>query len=147
EVEALLGGVLADWAGPAPEPVVVSAAAASEARRVVIVDRPGAVQSELRVGHVGVPRSTPDFFPLLVMNTILGGAFTSRLNLNLREKQGFTYGVSSGFAMRRSAGPFLVSTAVQTEVTAAAVTEILREVEGIRAEPVRPAELEDARNY
>lgn len=147
QVEALLAGVLADWSGPAPEPVAVNVEPASRERRLVVVDRPGSVQSELRVGHLGVARSTPDYFPLMVMNTILGGAFTSRLNLNLREKHGFTYGVSSGFAMRRHPGPFLVSTAVQTEVTAAAVTEILREVEAIRSEPVRSAELEDARNY
>lgn len=113
----------------------------------MLVDRPGSVQSELRVGHVGVARSTPDYFPLVVMNSILGGAFTSRLNMNLRERQGFTYGVSSGFAMRRSPGPFMVSTAVQTEVTGAALMEIMREVNAIRDEPVQPAELEDARNY
>jgi zinc protease len=81
------------------------------------------------------------------MNAILGGAFTSRLNLNLRERQGFTYGVSSSFAMRRNRGPFAVSTAVQTEVTAAALTEIMKEVDGIHAGPVRPEEVEDARNY
>jgi predicted Zn-dependent peptidase len=67
--------------------------------------------------------------------------------MNLREKHGYTYGVSSGFAMRRQAGPFFVSTAVQTEVTAAALTEIMREIDGIRAAPVDPRELDDARNY
>src|SRR5680860_41693 len=81
------------------------------------------------------------------MNTVLGGAFSSRLNLNLREANGFTYGVSSSFSMRRDPGLFLVSTAVQTEVTADAVTEILREIDGIRAGPVTASELVDARNY
>lgn len=147
DAQALLSAALADWVGPAPTGVPPGAEAAARERRVVIVDRPGSVQSELRVGHVGVPRSNPDYFPLIVMNTILGGAFTSRLNMNLREKQGFTYGVSSGFSMRRQAGPFVISTAVQTEVTAAAVTEILREVESIREAPVGSGELEDARNY
>ena len=136
-----------DWAGPASVAPVVSAEPASTARRIVLVDRPGSVQSEIRVGQVGVSRSTPDYFPLVVMNTILGGAFTSRLNMNLREKQGFTYGVSSGFAMRRNAGPFLISTAVQTEVTAPALKEILREVEGVRDAPVTRQELDDAKNY
>lgn len=136
-----------DWVGPAVTRPERPADAATRTRKVVIVDRPGAVQSELRVGHVGVDRSTSDYFPLVVMNTILGGAFTSRLNLNLRERQGFTYGVSSAFIMRRQPGPFIVSTAVQTEVTAAALREIFREVELIREEPVTAGELEDARNY
>ncbi|HEX6071117.1 MAG TPA: pitrilysin family protein, partial [Longimicrobiaceae bacterium] len=147
EARDLAARAFGDWAGPASETPVVPVEPASTTRRVVLVDRPGSVQSEIRVGQVGVPRSTPDYFPLVVMNTILGGAFTSRLNMNLREKQGFTYGVSSGFAMRRHAGPFLISTAVQTEVTASALTEILREVEGVREAPVTPEELEDARNY
>jgi zinc protease len=115
--------------------------------QAVIVDRPGAVQSEIRVGHLGVPRNTPDYFPITVMNTILGGAFSSRLNLNLREKHGFTYGVRSSYVMRRRRGPFLVSTAVQTEVTGAAIREILGELSRIRGEPVRPEELDDARQY
>lgn len=114
---------------------------------VVIVDRPGSVQSELRVGHVGVPRDTADYSAILVMNAILGGAFSSRLNMNLRERHGFTYGVSSAFVMRRQPGPFLVSTAVQTEVTARALTEIFTELRGMRDGPVRPRELDDARSY
>ena len=136
-----------DWIGPAVTRPQRPVEPASRERRVIIVDRPGSVQSELRVGHVGVDRSTADYFPLVVMNTILGGAFTSRLNLNLRERQGFTYGVSSAFIMRRQPGPFIVSTAVQTEVTAPALREIFNEVERIREEPVTAPELEDARNY
>ncbi|MGI9182386.1 MAG: M16 family metallopeptidase [Longimicrobiaceae bacterium] len=147
EAVALAEERFGDWAGtaePAPTPEVRPR---SEQPQVVIVHRPGSVQSEIRVGHLGVERRTPDYFPLLVMNAILGGAFTSRLNLNLRERHGYTYGASSGFAMRRQPGPFLASAAVQTEVTHAAVTEILREVEGMRAEPVSTEELQDARNY
>lgn len=135
------------WIGPAPQAARITVQPRSHQRRLVIVDRPGSVQSEIRVGQVGLARATPDFFPVLVMNAILGGAFTSRLNLNLRERQGFTYGVSSAFAMRRNPGPFVISTAVQTEVTAAALTEILREVDGLRTGPVRDEEVEDARNY
>lgn len=147
EAREIAAGAFADWVGPAAEGVTVSADPATHTRQVVIVDRPGSVQSEIRVGQVGVSRSTPDYFPLIVMNTILGGAFTSRLNMNLREKHGFTYGVSSGFAMRRHPGPFLVSTAVQTEVTSAALTEILREIDVMCNAPVEQAELDDARNY
>jgi zinc protease len=136
-----------DWASGAFEVAAADAAPRSRERRVVIVDRPGSVQSEIRVAQVGPARDTPDYFPLIVMNTILGGAFTSRLNLNLREQRGFTYGVSSGFAMRRQPGPFLVSTAVQTEVTPDAVREIFHELDGIRDAAVRPEELDDARSY
>ena len=146
EAEAIVGP-FGDWSGGEGVPTDAAVAPRSRERRVVIVDRPGSVQSEVRVGHVGVPRTTPDYFPITVMNTILGGAFTSRLNMSLREKHGFTYGVSSTYAMRRAPGPFLVATAVQTEATAAAVREIFREMEGMRAQPVSEAELVDARNY
>lgn len=135
------------WAGPATTRPVLNIERRRGAARVIIVNRPGSVQSEIRMGHLGVARSNPDYFPLIVMNTILGGAFSSRLNLNLREKNGFTYGVSSSFSMRRDPGLFLVSTAVQTEVTADAVTEILREIDGIRSAPVSSSELVDARTY
>ena len=136
-----------DWGGGAIDVSAAHVAPHSREARVVIVDRPGSVQSEVRVAQVGTARDTPDYFPLIVMNTILGGAFTSRLNLNLRERHGYTYGVSSGFAMRRQPGPFLVSTAVQTEVTADAVREIFAELRAIRDEPVRREELQDARSY
>jgi zinc protease len=141
--EAAFGG----WQGPEPpQPGAVSLPRA-ERVQVVLVEHPGAVQSEIRIGHVGVPRNTPDFFSIVVMNTILGGAFSSRLNLNLRERHGFTYAVSSSFVMRREAGPFVVATAVQTEVTGAAVREICTELKRIRREPVTGAELADARQY
>lgn len=143
----LAAEIFGDWVGPVAQRRAAEVKPRSRSRRIVIVDRPGSVQSEIRAGHIGVPRSTPDFFPLMVMNAILGGAFTSRLNLNLRERQGFTYGVTSHFTMRRQAGPFAVSTAVQTEVTAAALREIMHEIHGIRDEALSHAELEDARNY
>ena len=116
-------------------------------KRVVIVEKADAPQSELRVGHVGVPRSHPDYLAIVVMNAILGGLFSSRINLNLREKQAFTYGASSGFDWRRGAGPFVVSTAVKSEVTARAVEEILREIDGLRSAPPDPAEVALATDY
>jgi zinc protease len=143
----LLEPRFAGWAGGLEPARPLETRPRQTTPQVVVVDRPGAVQSEIRVGHFGVARSTPDYFPLLVMNAILGGTFSSRLNLNLREKHGFTYGASSGFSMRRQPGSFLVSTAVQTEVTVAAVSEILRELHAIRDAPVTPEELGDARNY
>lgn len=147
EAARLVEAQFGDWSG-APERVgEVVVRPRSPEVQLAIIDRPGSVQSELRIGHVGVARATADYFPIVVMNTILGGAFSSRLNLSLREKHGFTYGVSSGFAMRRSPGSFLISTAVQTEVTAAAVREVLATLDGMRSAEVTQAELDDARNY
>jgi zinc protease len=114
---------------------------------VEIVDRPSAAQTELRLGHAGVPRSHPDFLALSVLNAILGGKFTSRINLNLRERHGYTYGAQTSFTGRRGPGPFLVHTAVATPVAAAAAREVLGELERIVAEPVEVAELEDAQSY
>ena len=109
---------------------------------LALVDRPGAAQSELRIGQVGVPRLTPDYYALLVLNTILGGQFVSRLNMNLREDKGFTYGVRSGFEFRRAPGPFVVQAAVQTGVTADAVKEVLGELRAIAGpRPATAAEL------
>ncbi len=135
-----------DWPGPVPTLAAAEVEPRERGVQLVVVNRPESVQSELRVGHLGVARGTTDYFPLKVMNTILGGAFSSRLNLSLRERHGFTYGVSSSFVMRRLRGPFVVSTAVQTEVTAQALAEILREVRGIRETPVEERELDDARH-
>ena len=116
-------------------------------KTVHIVHKPDAPQSELRVGHVGLPRKHPDFFPTMVMNAVLGGLFGSRINLNLREVHGYTYGASSYYDWRRGAGPFVVSTAVQSEVTAPALTEILSEIDRIRADKISDEELTLARDY
>lgn len=114
--------------------------------RVYLVDRPGAAQSEIRIGHVGIPRTHRDYFPLVVMNTILGGAFSSRINLNLRESKGYSYGARSGFQMGRMAGPFTAAGGVQTAVTRESVVEFMRELEDIRgARPVTQEELDFAK--
>jgi zinc protease len=147
EVRRIAETSFGGWRGSEARRVRPSSEPRADRVQVVLVEKPGAVQSEIRIGHVGVARGNPDYFRILVMNTILGGAFSSRLNLNLREKHGFTYGVSSRFLMRRQPGPFLVGTAVQTEVTGAAITETLREIEGIRDQHVRPEEIADARQY
>lgn len=114
---------------------------------VHVVDRPGAAQTEVRLGHVGVPRRHPDFSPLVVLNTLLGGSFTSRINLNLRERHGYTYGAASRFVGRQGPGPFIISAAVATEVAGAATREVLGELERLRNEPVSAAELEGICNY
>jgi zinc protease len=114
---------------------------------LALVDRPRAAQSEVRIGQVGAPRLTPDYHALLVLNAILGGQFVSRLNMNLREDKGYTYGVRSGFEFRRAPGPFVVQAAVQTGVTADAVREILTEVREIAtSRPATPAELDLAKS-
>ena len=116
------------------------------AREVTIVDMPGAEQSQIRIGAVGVARSTPDYFALQVLNTVLGGSFTSRLNQNLREEHGYAYGASSRFDMRLSAGPFTASAGVQTDKTAESLTEFFNELEAIAA-PIGADELAKAKNY
>ena len=120
--------------------------APTEQIQIQLVDKPDAEQSQIRIGWEGVPRSTPDFFPLLVMNTVLGGSFTSRLNQNLREEHGYTYGASSGFDMRLSAGPFIAGAAVQADKTADALREFFKELNAIRG-PVTNEELTRAKNY
>lgn len=144
---ALVDRTVGDWRGEAPATAAVDDRPARGTRAVHVVRKPDAPQTELRLGHVGVPRGHAEYFPLVVMNAILGGLFSSRLNLNLRERHGYTYGAHSGFAWRRGAGPFVMSAAVQREATAPAVTEMLRELDGIREAPVRPEELSLAVDY
>lgn len=115
-------------------------------REIYLVDKPGAAQSEIRIGRIGVPRLTEDYYPLVVMNTVLGGSFTSRLNSNLREEHGYTYGARSLFDFATLPGPFQASAAVQTAVTAAALTEFMKELNGIR-DLVAEEELTRAKNF
>jgi zinc protease len=138
---------LGDWEGRTPESAAPDASPRFADRRVHLVAKPDAQQTELRLGHVAVPRAHPDYFPLVVMNAILGGLFSSRLNLNLREEHGYTYGAHSTFDWRRAASPFEISSAVQTDKCADAVREALREVERICAEPVSAEELSLAVSY
>ena len=145
--ERLVERTLGTWAGAAPAPAAADDRQAVSARRVHLVAKADAVQCELRVGHVGVPRSTPDYFPLVVMNSILGGLFNSRVNLNLRERHNYTYGARTGFDWRRSAGPFAAESAVASEHAAAAAREVLVEIDRMRGAPVAPEELSLATSY
>ncbi len=99
------------------------------------------------MGHEGVPRTDPDWTPLSVLNVLLGGKFISRVNLNLRERHGFTYGASSRLSSRLGPGPFAVAAAVDNPAAGAAVREILGELERLRREPVEPGELRDTKSY
>jgi len=144
---ALAERVLGDWRGEPVSYVPTDDRPGRTTRVVHLVAKGDAPQSELRIGHVGTTRRTSDYFPIVVMNAILGGLFSSRINLNLRETHGYTYGAFSGFDWRRQAGPFAVSTAVKTEVTADAVREVLHEIDRMRSAPVEPAELSLATSY
>lgn len=113
---------------------------------IYLIDKPGAAQSSVRIGSVAVARSTTDYFALTVLNTVLGGAFTSRLNQNLRETKGYTYGAFSSFDMRRHPGPFTASAEIVTEKTDSALIEFMSELRGIRA-PLPAAEVDKAKSY
>jgi zinc protease len=116
------------------------------AARLIIVDKPGAPQTELRVAGIGAARSSPDFQAMRVMNTSLGELFSSRINMNLREAHGYTYGASSQFVFRRSAGPFVAGAGVRTDVTAPAAAEMLKEVRGMTERPIDSEELRLAKD-
>jgi zinc protease len=121
----------------------IPAAKPIEKARIFIVDRPGSAQSVVSIGQVGVDRANPDFYALNVMNTILGGGFTSRINMNLREDKGYTYGARSGWSFRRGAGPFSAGGDIQTAYTKEAVAEFIKELNDIRGgRPVTQKELD-----
>ncbi|GAC1448613.1 MAG: pitrilysin family protein [Isosphaeraceae bacterium] len=143
-----LESALKDWKGgevsriTLPEPPAPSAGVT-----VYLVDKPAAAQSVLTIGELGVPRKTADYVPLTVLNAVLGGQFSSRINLNLREDKGYTYGARSGFSYRIGPGPFMASAPVQTAVTKEALDELVREVTEITGKrPVTDAELEFAKD-
>jgi predicted Zn-dependent peptidase len=123
----------------------VTAAPAHAARQIYLIDKPGAEQTAIRIGNVGVARITPDYYVLDVTNTILGGSFTSRLNTNLREVHGYTYGASSSFDMRAAPGPFVAASNVQTDKTVESLREFFKELDGMQ-QPVPADELRRARN-
>jgi predicted Zn-dependent peptidase len=125
----------ADRAQPAP-------GAISQAVRLAVVPRAGAPQSELRIGQIGASRSSPDYHALVAANLVLGGQFVSRVNLNLREDKGVTYGARTAFDFRRLPGPFTLNVSVDTNATALAIAESLAEIAAIRGpRPVTAEEL------
>jgi len=146
QVEAKLGALFGGWArGNAPV-MTVPAAPPPRPTTIYLVDKPGAAQSSFRVGEIGVARSTPDYFPLQVMNTVLGGSFTSRLNLDLRERHGYTYGAGSYFDMRRFPGPFTAAAEVVSAKTDSALVLFLRDLRAIQ-DTVPQAELIKTKRY
>lgn len=143
DIEARLGEAPTAFAPPAAEIVPADRTGLT----IHLIDRPDAAQTELRLGHAAVGRRHTDYVALLLLNTLLGGKFTSRINLNLRERHGFTYGATTRLGGRLGPGPFSVATAVATESTGAAVREVLFELERIRTEPVSEDEIEETRRY
>jgi zinc protease len=141
-LESAFGG----WQKGTVTPKVLPPAAQVRQRTVTLIDKPGAAQSDIRIGCIGVPRLTEDYYALVVMNTILGGSFTSRLNQNLREDHGYTYGASSRFDFRKMAGPFLAASAVHTAKTDSALMQFFNELDGMR-QPIPQEDVERAKNY
>ncbi len=141
QVEALAASFFDGWSSGTGTPLPVAGALPTPPR-LNIIPRAGAPQSELRIGHVGVARNTPDYHALVAANMVLGGQFVSRINLNLREEKGFTYGARTSFDFRRLPGPFSLQVSVQTAVTVEAIRESMHEIAAIReSRPVSADEL------
>ena len=149
DLAALVGSVFGDWepgSAPLPDDSAALLMPAPPDARLCLMHKAGAAQSELRIGHMSVPRSAPDYLQLLVLNMVIGGQFVSRINMNLREDKGYTYGARTSFDARRGPGPFLLQASVQGDATAAAIRESLQEISDVRgAKPVTRLELETGR--
>jgi zinc protease len=136
-----------EWKPGTLETVTLPAMPTQSGRKIYLVDRPGSVQTSIKIGNVGIQRKNPDYFALMVMNQILGGSANSRLFMNIREQKGFTYGAYSGLTARRDKGSFAASANVRTEVTGPSVQEFLYELERMRNTKVSDSEIGSARSY
>jgi predicted Zn-dependent peptidase len=146
DIEARIARLFGGWQRAEVPRTTYTTAPAATRTTVYLIDKPEAPQSSVRIGTIGVPRSTGDYFALQVMNTILGGSFTSRLNQNLRETKGYTYGANSGFDMRREAGPFTARAEVTGTKTDSSLIEFMKELRGI-LDTVPQSEIEKAKRY
>ncbi len=146
EAQALATAAFGGWERGTVPPVTYARAQAPASTSIHIVDKPKAAQSSFRIGTIGVPRRTADYYPLMVMNTALGGSFTSRLNNTLREVKGYTYGAGSSFSMRREAGPFTARAEVVSAKTDSALIEFMKELRGMRT-PMPADELAKVKRY
>ncbi len=143
----LLNELLGKWSGAKSRATNYGTPGMQRGIQLGLIDKEGAVQSAIRVGHIGVARNSEDYISLSAMNMLLGGYFNSRINMNLREKNGYTYGARSSLDARILPGPFVVSTEVRTEVTVRAIEEIVSEITRLAVEPVTPEELKMVQNY
>jgi predicted Zn-dependent peptidase len=146
DIEARIARLFGSWERAEVPSVTLTEPRGAERTTIYLIDKPGATQSSFRLGHLGVPRSTSDYFSLVVLNTVLGGSFTARLMQNLRENHGYTYSAYSGFAFRRFAGPFVSQAEVVAAKSDSALIEFMKELRGIR-EPVPDDELLKAKRY
>jgi predicted Zn-dependent peptidase len=146
QIEQKINSVFGGWQRGDVSPLTYADPPKAGTTTIYLIDKPGAAQSSFRIGAVGVPRSTKDYFALSVMNTILGGSFSSRLNQNLRETKGYTYGANTRFDMRRAAGPFSASAEIVAAKTDSALLEFMKELNGIR-QTVPPTELSRAKRF
>lgn len=147
DVEALGRTVFEGWSSQVSAPSAPDVTPRSAGRRVVVVDRPGSVQSMVLVGHDGPPRNIDDYVAMSTMALVLGGMFSSRLNLKIREEKGYSYGAFGGFDTRKHGGLFVARAAVQSDVTLPALADMVAEIERTHAKGVEPEELEQARAY
>ncbi len=146
DIQARIARLFGSWESAPVPSVTLNEPSGVERTTIYLIDKPGATQASFRLGHVGVPRSTNDYFALVVMNTVLGGSFTSRLMQNLRENRGYTYGAYSGFAFRRFAGPFVSEAEVVAMKSDSALIEFMKELRAIKV-PVPEDELLKAKRY
>ncbi len=146
QIEQKINAVFGGWQRGDVSPLTYADPPKAGTTTIYLIDKPGAAQSSFRIGAVGVPRSTKDYFALSVMNTILGGSFSSRLNQNLRETKGYTYGANTRFDMRRAAGPFSASAEIVAAKTDSALLEFMKELNAIR-QTVPPTELSRAKRF
>ncbi len=144
ECRRLLGETLSSWGQNPPDASPPQAPPPNSTKGFFLIDRPGSPQAEIRMGHPSLPRNSSDFFPVIIVNRILGGQFSSRLNANLRERRGFTYGAWSTFGFGRLGGPFVAGAAVNSADTGAALSEMLSEVRGITEGNVTSKEVSSA---
>lgn len=150
EHEPLLSRIkdlFSDWQAVTPSRVEFPAPPQRVARTIYLVDRPGSAQSNVVIANEGIRRTSADYFPMLLMHTILGANASSRLFMNLREHKGYTYGAYSNLDARRLAGTFRASAEVRTAVTGASLQEFLYELDRIRDEKVADEEITNAKSY
>lgn len=147
ETEELVDKYFTGWKKGAVVDFRIPAFKAPDKTSVKLINKVGAVQTELRIGHHGIERNHPDFYPIMLMNEILGGYFLSRINMNLREEHGYTYGASSKFNFRRGTGPFQISTATDVRYTFETITEIFKEIKEIQLSEVTDEELQNSKGH
>jgi zinc protease len=145
EARKLAEETLGKWTSNA-EPVTLPQPPPAPERKILLVDKPGSPQTALLAFGIGIPRSSPDYAATTVMNTMLGGLFSSRINMNLREEHGYTYGAFSFFRFYRGTGPFIAGAQVRSDVTAPAAEQLFKELDGIHTRPLTDAELRLAKD-